>query len=55
MPIASTTKLMTAYLALQELPLGKVVPAAPYDADPRRVAARPARRAAGPFATCSTG
>ncbi len=31
LPIASTTKLMTAYVALQELPLGKVVRAAPYD------------------------
>jgi serine-type D-Ala-D-Ala carboxypeptidase (penicillin-binding protein 5/6) len=30
LPIASTTKLMTAYVALQELPLGKVVRAAPY-------------------------
>jgi D-alanyl-D-alanine carboxypeptidase (penicillin-binding protein 5/6) len=31
LPIASTTKLMTAYVALQELPLGKIVRAAPYD------------------------
>jgi D-alanyl-D-alanine carboxypeptidase (penicillin-binding protein 5/6) len=31
LPIASTTKLMTAYVALQELPLAKVVRAAPYD------------------------
>ncbi|HEV7616430.1 MAG TPA: D-alanyl-D-alanine carboxypeptidase family protein [Solirubrobacterales bacterium] len=31
LPIASTTKLMTAYVALQELPLEKVVRAAPYD------------------------
>jgi D-alanyl-D-alanine carboxypeptidase (penicillin-binding protein 5/6) len=30
LPIASTTKLMTAYVALRELPLGKVVRAAPY-------------------------
>jgi serine-type D-Ala-D-Ala carboxypeptidase (penicillin-binding protein 5/6) len=30
LPIASTTKLMTAYVALHELPLGKVVRAAPY-------------------------
>ena len=30
LPIASTTKLMTAYVALQELPLGKMVRAAPY-------------------------
>jgi D-alanyl-D-alanine carboxypeptidase (penicillin-binding protein 5/6) len=30
LPIASTTKLMTAYVALQELPLTKVVRAAPY-------------------------
>jgi serine-type D-Ala-D-Ala carboxypeptidase (penicillin-binding protein 5/6) len=30
LPIASTTKLMTAYVALQELPLGRVVRAAPY-------------------------
>ena len=32
LPIASTTKLMTAYVALQELPLDKVVRAAPYSA-----------------------
>ncbi len=32
LPIASTTKLMTAYVALRELPLDKVVRAAPYDA-----------------------
>jgi len=32
LPIASTTKLMTAYVALQELPLDRVVRAAPYDA-----------------------
>ncbi len=31
MPIASTTKLMTAYVALQELPLSRVVRAAPYE------------------------
>ena len=30
--IASTTKLMTAYVAMQELPLGRVVSAAPYEA-----------------------
>jgi serine-type D-Ala-D-Ala carboxypeptidase (penicillin-binding protein 5/6) len=30
LPIASTTKLMTAYVAMQELPLDKVVRAAPY-------------------------
>jgi D-alanyl-D-alanine carboxypeptidase (penicillin-binding protein 5/6) len=30
LPIASTTKLMTAYVALQELPPGKIVRAAPY-------------------------
>jgi D-alanyl-D-alanine carboxypeptidase (penicillin-binding protein 5/6) len=30
LPIASTTKLMTAYVALHELPLGKLVRAAPY-------------------------
>jgi serine-type D-Ala-D-Ala carboxypeptidase (penicillin-binding protein 5/6) len=30
LPIASTTKLMTAYVAMRELPLGKVVRAAPY-------------------------
>ncbi|MGZ8665831.1 MAG: D-alanyl-D-alanine carboxypeptidase family protein [Solirubrobacterales bacterium] len=34
LPIASTTKLMTAYLALQELPLAKRVSAAPYAAIP---------------------
>jgi D-alanyl-D-alanine carboxypeptidase (penicillin-binding protein 5/6) len=32
LPIASTTKLMTAYVALQELPLDRIVRAAPYDA-----------------------
>jgi serine-type D-Ala-D-Ala carboxypeptidase (penicillin-binding protein 5/6) len=31
LPIASTTKLMTAYVAMRELPLGKTVRAAPYD------------------------
>jgi serine-type D-Ala-D-Ala carboxypeptidase (penicillin-binding protein 5/6) len=31
--VASTTKLMTAYVALRELPLGKVVRAAPYAAE----------------------
>jgi D-alanyl-D-alanine carboxypeptidase (penicillin-binding protein 5/6) len=31
LPIASTTKLMTAYVALQELRLGETVRAAPYD------------------------
>jgi D-alanyl-D-alanine carboxypeptidase (penicillin-binding protein 5/6) len=31
LPIASTTKLMTAYVAMRELPLTKVVRAAPYD------------------------
>lgn len=31
LPIASTTKLMTAYVAMRELPLRKVVRAAPYD------------------------
>jgi D-alanyl-D-alanine carboxypeptidase len=30
LPIASTTKLMTAYVALQELPLDRIVRAAPY-------------------------
>jgi D-alanyl-D-alanine carboxypeptidase (penicillin-binding protein 5/6) len=33
LPIASTTKLMTAYVALKEMPLDKVVRAAPYDAE----------------------
>jgi serine-type D-Ala-D-Ala carboxypeptidase (penicillin-binding protein 5/6) len=32
LPIASTTKLMTAYVALRELPLDKIVRAAPYEA-----------------------
>jgi len=32
LPIASTTKLMTAYVALQELPLKRIVRAAPYEA-----------------------
>jgi D-alanyl-D-alanine carboxypeptidase (penicillin-binding protein 5/6) len=31
LPIASTTKLMTAYVALQEMPLDQIVRAAPYD------------------------
>lgn len=31
LPIASATKLMTAYVSLRELPLGKRVPAAPYE------------------------
>lgn len=33
LPIASTTKLMTAYVALKEMALDKVVRAAPYDAE----------------------
>lgn len=33
LPIASATKLMTAYVAMKELPLDKVVRAAPYDAE----------------------
>ena len=32
LPIASTTKLMTAYVAMEEMPLDKIVRAAPYDA-----------------------
>jgi serine-type D-Ala-D-Ala carboxypeptidase (penicillin-binding protein 5/6) len=32
LPIASTTKLMTAYVAMQELRLGEMVTVAPYDA-----------------------
>ena len=32
LPIASTTKMMTAYVALQELPLDEIVAAAPYEA-----------------------
>ena len=32
LPIASTTKLMTAYVAMRELPLDRLVRAAPYDA-----------------------
>jgi D-alanyl-D-alanine carboxypeptidase (penicillin-binding protein 5/6) len=32
LPIASTTKMMTAYVALQELPLEKIVRVAPYEA-----------------------
>jgi D-alanyl-D-alanine carboxypeptidase (penicillin-binding protein 5/6) len=31
LPIASTTKLMTAYVAMQDLPLDKIVRAAPYE------------------------
>jgi serine-type D-Ala-D-Ala carboxypeptidase (penicillin-binding protein 5/6) len=33
LPIASTTKLMTAYVAMRELPLGKIVRAQPYEAE----------------------
>jgi D-alanyl-D-alanine carboxypeptidase (penicillin-binding protein 5/6) len=33
LPIASTTKLMTAYVAMKDLPLDKIVRAAPYDAE----------------------
>jgi serine-type D-Ala-D-Ala carboxypeptidase (penicillin-binding protein 5/6) len=33
LPIASTTKLMTAYVALHELPLERIVRAAPYEAE----------------------
>ena len=33
LPIASTTKLMTAYVAMKEMPLDKIVRAAPYDAE----------------------
>jgi len=33
LPIASTTKLMTAYVALKELPLDRIVRAAPYQAE----------------------
>lgn len=33
LPIASTTKLMTAYVAMKDLPLDKVVRAQPYDAE----------------------
>ena len=33
LPVASTTKLMTAYVALRELPLDRVVRVAPYEAE----------------------
>ena len=33
LPVASTTKLMTAYVALHELPLAKIVRAAPYESE----------------------
>jgi serine-type D-Ala-D-Ala carboxypeptidase (penicillin-binding protein 5/6) len=33
LPVASTTKLMTAYVALRELPLGRIVRAQPYAAE----------------------
>jgi D-alanyl-D-alanine carboxypeptidase (penicillin-binding protein 5/6) len=33
LPVASTTKLMTAWVAMHELSLGKIVHAAPYDAE----------------------
>jgi D-alanyl-D-alanine carboxypeptidase (penicillin-binding protein 5/6) len=34
LPMASTTKMMTAYLAIERLPMNKVVNAAPYEAIP---------------------
>jgi D-alanyl-D-alanine carboxypeptidase (penicillin-binding protein 5/6) len=33
LPIASTTKLMTAYVAMKEMPLDRIVRAAPYEAE----------------------
>jgi D-alanyl-D-alanine carboxypeptidase (penicillin-binding protein 5/6) len=33
LPIASTTKLMTAYVAMKEMPLGRIVRAQPYEAE----------------------
>ncbi|HEX5594223.1 MAG TPA: D-alanyl-D-alanine carboxypeptidase family protein [Solirubrobacterales bacterium] len=33
LPIASTTKLMTAYVAMKDMPLDKIVRAAPYEAE----------------------
>ncbi len=33
LPVASTTKLMTAYVVLRELPLNRIVRAAPYEAE----------------------
>lgn len=33
LPVASATKLMTAYVVLHELPLGRIVRAAPYEAE----------------------
>ncbi|MEX2106613.1 MAG: D-alanyl-D-alanine carboxypeptidase family protein [Solirubrobacterales bacterium] len=33
LPIASTTKLMTAYVAIKEMPLDRIVRAAPYDSE----------------------
>lgn len=33
LPIASTTKLMTAWVSMHEMPLGKIVHAAPYEAE----------------------
>lgn len=33
LPIASTTKLMTAYVAMKEMPLDRIVHAAPYEAE----------------------
>jgi serine-type D-Ala-D-Ala carboxypeptidase (penicillin-binding protein 5/6) len=33
LPIASTTKLMTAYVAMKDLPLGEIVRAQPYEAE----------------------
>ena len=46
LPIASTTKLMTAYVAMQELPLDEDRAGGALPPDLRRVAAQPARRPA---------
>jgi D-alanyl-D-alanine carboxypeptidase (penicillin-binding protein 5/6) len=34
LPMASTTKMMTAYLAMERLPMSRIVPAAPYEPIP---------------------
>ena len=53
LPIASTTKLMTAYVAMQELPLDKIVRAAPYEPIYGESLLGCARASGSACATCS--
>ena len=55
LPIASTTKLMTAYVAMQELPLDKIVRAPPYDAITASRCWNCGRGSGSACATSSTG